>query len=75
MYEIRVRNQTEHCWREWFEDMAITELENGDVLIRGLIVDQSALHGLLDMIRDLNLTLIYVKKISEEASNDEKFNP
>ncbi len=64
MYEIRVGNHLENCWREAFEDMVITELENGDVLIRGPIVDQSALQGILARIRDLNLTLIYVKKIS-----------
>ncbi len=64
IYEIRVRNDADNCWHEWFEGMAIIELENGDVLIRGPIVDQSALHGILTRIRDLDLTLIQVKKIS-----------
>ncbi len=64
IYEIRVRNHLDNCWRVWFEGMVIADLENGDSLIRGPIADQSALHGILARIRDLNLTLIYVRKVS-----------
>ncbi len=64
IYEIRVRNHLDDYWHVWFEGMAITDLENGDALIRGPIVDQSALYGILARIRELNLTLIYIRKVS-----------
>jgi hypothetical protein len=38
------------------------EQENGATIttITGVVIDQSALHGLLERIRDLNLTLLSV---------------
>jgi len=60
-YEIRVRDHLETYWFEWFEGWSITNLDNGDVLLKGDQVDQSSLHGVLNKIRDLNLTLLSVK--------------
>ncbi len=57
-YEIRVRDHLESYWCEWFVGWSITNLENGEVLLRAENIDQSALHGALHTIRDLNLTLI-----------------
>jgi hypothetical protein len=71
-YEIRIRNHLNTCWSEWFEGWALTNLENGEVLMSRVHVDQSALHGVLNKIRDLNLTLISVSpipKISGHAKN------
>ncbi len=64
LYEIRIGNRIDSGWHEWFEGMEFIYLENGDTLLRGPIVDQSALHGILARIQDLNLTLIHIKKIS-----------
>ncbi len=63
VYEIRIATQLEMDEWEWFEGMTITNLENGETMITGPIVDQSALHGLLMKIRQLNLTLISVKQL------------
>ena len=60
-YEIRVRDHLETYWFEWFEDWTIANLENGEVLLKAFPVDQSKLHGALNKIRDLNLTLLSVK--------------
>lgn len=71
-YEIRIRNHLNTCWSEWFEGWILTNLENGEVLMSRTQVDQSALHGVLNKIRDLNLTLISVSqlpKISGHAKN------
>lgn len=40
--------------------MKLTYLEGDGTLLSGIIPDQAALHGLLERIRDLNLTLISV---------------
>ena len=65
-YEIRVRDHLETYWLEWFEGWSITNLENGEVLLSRSTVDQSALHGALNKIRDLNLMLLSVTLISLE---------
>lgn len=62
IYEIRIEGQLDPCWSEWFAGMVITPLETGDTLLSGLLVDQSALHGLLNRIRDMNLKLICVER-------------
>ncbi len=68
IYEIKVQGQLDEHWQQWFEGMTLKHQENIEAgqdytLIRGSIPDQPALHGLLAKIRDLNLTLISVRKI------------
>ncbi len=67
-YEIRVRNHLNQHWLAWFEGWSVTNLDNGEVLLRKFGVDQSALHGTLNKIRDLNLTLVSVMEIPEPCS-------
>ena len=62
-YAIRIRNHLDPYWCAWFEDWTITNLENGEVLLTSTRVDQSGLHGALNRIRDLNLTIISVVQI------------
>ena len=64
-YTIRVR---EHLipeqWKTWFTGLAIEILPGGEMQLSGLVSDQAALHGILNRIRDLGLTLIYLEGIS-----------
>ena len=62
-YEIRVKDHLETYWHKWFDDWSITNLDNGEVLLKSTGVDQSRLHGALNKIRDLNLTLLGVRCI------------
>jgi uncharacterized protein affecting Mg2+/Co2+ transport len=66
-YEIRVRDHLDQHWSIMFEGWAITNLENGEVLLRNTKVDQSGVHGALNKIRDLNLTLISVARILADS--------
>jgi hypothetical protein len=59
-YEIRIKDHLDTYWLEWFDGWSITNLENGEVLLKSYEVDQSKLHGALNKIRDLNLTLLSV---------------
>lgn len=68
-YEIRVRDHLETYWSTSFEGWCIHNLENGEVLLWNTNVDQAGLHGVLNKIRDLNLTLLSVNKIMEENKN------
>ena len=62
-YEIYLECYLQKCWEEWFEGMHISYLDNGETLLSGPVVDQSALHGILDRLCDMNIKLISVKKV------------
>ena len=73
VYEIRVNGHLDGRWSEWFDGLTITNVENGDALLWGEIVDQAALHGVLNKVRDLGLPLVAVNNmgptIEEPASS------
>jgi hypothetical protein len=74
IYEIKIQNHLGEKGERWFEGMTVTKCvdEEGTPLtiLTGLIRDQAALHGLLTTIRDMNLTLISVNRISTETEDD-----
>lgn len=68
VYEIKIREYLDDHWQQWFEGMVLKHIENSEIgqactFITGPVADQPALHGLLAKVRDLNLTLISVRKI------------
>ena len=67
-YEIRLKGHLDDRWAEWFEGLTITLEENGDTLITGPVVDQSALHGLLKKVRDLGMPLVSVSPLEDGPS-------
>jgi len=62
-YEIRLGGTLPLYWSRWFGDMSITYDGEGNTLLIGPVVDQAALHGLLDKARDLGLALLEVRKV------------
>ncbi len=64
-YEIRVKGLIDGLWEEWFEGMKIDYFNDAETILVGELKDQTALHGVLDRIRDLGLVLISVKRIDE----------
>jgi hypothetical protein len=63
VYEIRVKGHLDGRWSEWFDGLTIANAEDGHAILLGEIVDQSALHGVLNKVRDLGLPLIAVRRI------------
>ncbi len=55
--EIRVRGRIEREWADWFEDLEITVLPDGETMLSGEVPDQAALYGLLAKLRDLRFEL------------------
>ena len=62
-YEICVKEPINPSWSDWLDGFVITRTEGKETLITGCVKDQTALYGLLDTLRDLNLTLISVRKV------------
>ena len=68
-YQIKVKGFLDKKWTAWFDRMEIS-YEEGKTILTGYITDQSALHGLLNKIRDLNLTLISVDQINKNENEN-----
>ncbi len=64
VYHIRLNGHLGRQWTDWFEGLSITLEDNGETLLSGSVVDQSALHGLLKKVRDLGMPLISVTRIT-----------
>jgi hypothetical protein len=58
--QIRVKGQIDERWSEWLDGLTITHTEEGDTVLTGSILDQSALYGLIAKLRDLGLPLLAV---------------
>jgi len=67
-YTIRIRGQLDPCWSELFEGFTMSTTESGETIISGLVLEQSALHGLLTRLLDMNLVLISVNRIEPGGS-------
>jgi hypothetical protein len=66
-YEIRVTGHLDPRWAAWFDGLALTRADDGTTVIRGSIVDQAALHGVLQKLRDLGIPLISVTQLRTEG--------
>ena len=74
-YEIKIRGHLDPRWSDWFAGLKLTHLEGDVTLLSGPLLDQAALHGLLERIRDLNLTLLsvaYGGPSTQDADKDHK---
>jgi ABC-2 type transport system ATP-binding protein len=68
-YQIRVKGQLGSQWSEWFDGLTVLPARGDETILRGTIVDQAALHGLIGKVRDLALPLLAVSR--EELSLDD----
>lgn len=66
MYHIKVKGHLDDTLASWFDDMTISNLEEGDALLAGPLSDQAALQGVLNRISNLGLTLISVNTVPGE---------
>ncbi len=65
-YEIRLGGHLEPRWATWFDGMALTPQSDGTTVIHGPVIDQAALHGLLQRVRDLGLPLLAVTQLAPD---------
>jgi hypothetical protein len=75
-YEIRVRSHLDASWSDWLGGLTIRHDANGESLLITEIVDQSALHGMLNRLRDMGVILISVNPVATPSEpNQEEVDP
>jgi hypothetical protein len=73
-YEVRLRGHLDPRWAARLDVPSLTHEPDGTTTLRGIAVDQAALHGLLQRVRDLGLTLVSVIRVPA-ASDDISIPP
>ncbi len=71
-YVIRVDAHLDARWTSWLDGHALTRLPDGTTDIVAEALDQSALHGLLDALRNAGLDLISVTRVDPTGDGSER---
>ncbi len=74
-YEVRVKGRLDARWGNVFDGLHLTNEIDGTTIIHGPIVDQAALHGLLQKLRDLALPLVSVAQVEPDLSGTPTHEP
>lgn len=65
-FQIRVKGHLNSNWSDWLEGLDVRLLDNGEMILTGVVVDQAALIGILNKLNRLNLTLLSVGEVSKK---------
>ena len=71
-YEIRVKGHLGSRWTAWFDGLSVANEDDGTTVIRGPVVDQAALHGLLQKLRDVGIPLISLIQLPQAAPTESR---
>ena len=66
-YEIRLKGHLAPRWTAWFDGLSLTRADDGTTVIQGPIVDQAALHGVLQKLRDIGVPLVSLSQLRPEG--------
>ena len=62
-------------WAAWFDGLSLTNEDDGTTVIRGPVVDQAALHGLLQKLRDVGIPLVSLTQLPPDAPPPRRRRP
>lgn len=68
-YELRICGHLDRHWSSWFGGFTVTHEDDGATTLRGVVRDQSELHGMLAKVRDLGTTLISVTALGATGAD------
>lgn len=74
-YAIRVKGRLAPRWSAWFDGLDIEAAADGTTVIRGPIVDQAALHGLLQKLRDIGMPLLSLAETPTSTADELTAHP
>ena len=60
LYEFRVAGHLDDHWACWLGGLTLTRGDDGTSTLIGTVADQAQLHGVLDRLRDIGVTLLAV---------------
>ncbi len=61
-YEIRIKGRVGEALLTSFADLDVS-IEPAETVVRGVMQDQAALHGVLERVQSLGLELIEVRRV------------
>lgn len=70
IYRIIIKGHLDGEWSDWFEGLTVALVDNGETILTGPIVDQTALHGVLMKIRDLGLPLLSLTRLETKSEQE-----
>jgi hypothetical protein len=65
--KITIQGHLDKKWKNSFEGMTIS-YEGDNTILTGKFKDEAHMHGILNIIRDLNINLISVNPVEENNS-------
>ncbi len=68
-YQIRVGGHLDTGWTDWLGGLSITAQPDGSTLLSGTLADQAALHGVLNKLYSLGLTLLTIQCITLDCED------
>jgi len=72
LYEIRFEGHLSSYRAQMFEGLEMVQGPGGETVLTGPVIDQAALHGILNRIRDLGVPLLSVKRLAQDEANTER---
>jgi hypothetical protein len=66
---IRIKGHLDPSWKEYLEGLEIVQEADGTTRLSGVLPDQSAPYGVLNMMSRLNLSLLSLER-SERAQKE-----
>ncbi len=61
LVRIRIKGELGAAFAALFDDLTVSDGADGTTVLQGELVDQSAVHGLLDRVRDNGLSLVAIE--------------
>lgn len=72
LYEIRFKGHLDERRAQMFVGLEMVQEPGGETVLTGPVIDQAALHGVLNRIRDLGVPLLLVKRLSQDEAKTER---
>ncbi|MCC6604526.1 MAG: hypothetical protein IT327_15055 [Anaerolineae bacterium] len=70
IYQICVQGHLDARWLHRFEGLTLSLTPSGQTILTGPVVDQAALYGLLNQLRDLGLDLISLQRQPQDTQQE-----